>query len=102
MGVLLWVILVIIMKKSHKIMVLKLLFNNCICYFLVFYSEGGPDCFANKKEAIEHCVNKSFGKYNFNDGKNVSIALPLFKFEEPQCKYVWKKGSFTLSLINIT
>lgn len=77
-------------------MVLKLLFNICMCFYLVFYSEGGPDCLEDKKEAIQHCVNKSFSKYSpSGNGLNASAALPSFKFEEEQCKYVWKMYSYT-------
>lgn len=58
-------------------------------FFLVFYSEGGPVCLDDKKEAIEHCFNKSLGKYKpSGDGQNASIPLPSFKFEKEQCKYV--------------
>jgi hypothetical protein len=58
------------------------------CYFiLVFYSEGGPDCLMNKREAVNHCFNTSFGKYMSNAEPNMT-NLPSFKFEEDQCKCV--------------
>jgi len=55
--------------------------------FLVFYSEGGPDCLMDKKEAIQHCLNTSFSKYMPHGEPNLA-SLPAFKFEEDQCKYV--------------
>lgn len=51
----------------------------------LFYSEGGPDCLMDKKEAIQHCLNTSFSKYIPNGEPNLS-SLPTFKFEEDQCK----------------
>jgi len=59
----------------------------CISCYLVFYSEGGPDCLMDKKEAIQHCLNTSFSKYMPNGEPSLS-SLPAFKFEEDQCKYV--------------
>lgn len=56
-------------------------------FFLVFYSEGGPDCLMDKQEAIQHCVNKSFSKY-MSHGEPNYASLPAFKFEDEQCKYV--------------
>lgn len=61
------------------------IFNNS--FYLVFYSEGGPDCLMDKKEAIHHCLNSSFSKYMPNGEPSLS-SLPAFKFEEDQCKYV--------------
>lgn len=51
----------------------------------LFYSEGGPDCLMDKKEAIQHCLNTSFSKYMPNGEPNLA-SLPAFKFEEDQCK----------------
>lgn len=51
----------------------------------LFYSEGGPDCLMDKKEAIQHCLNTSFSKYIVN-GEPSLASLPAFKFEEDQCK----------------
>ncbi|KAE9541327.1 hypothetical protein AGLY_004572 [Aphis glycines] len=51
----------------------------------LFYSEGGPDCLMDKKEAIQHCLNTSFSKYMPNGEPSLS-SLPAFKFEEDQCK----------------
>jgi len=51
----------------------------------LFYSEGGPDCLMDKKEAIQHCLNTSFSKYMPNNEQSLS-GLPSFKFEEDQCK----------------
>lgn len=59
----------------------------CTSFYLVFYSEGGPDCLMDKKEAIQHCLNTSFSKYMPNGEPSLS-SLPAFKFEEDQCKYV--------------
>jgi len=58
-----------------------------VYFYLVFYSEGGPDCLMDKKEAIQHCLNTSFSKYT-NGGEPSLASLPAFKFEEDQCKYV--------------
>jgi len=58
-----------------------------VYFYLVFYSEGGPDCLMDKKEAIQHCLNTSFSKYMPN-GEPSLASLPAFKFEEDQCKYV--------------
>lgn len=62
---------------------------------LVFYSEGGPDCLMDKKEAIQHCLNTSFSKYMPN-GEPSLASLPAFKFEEDQCKYVLRKYTIWL------
>lgn len=72
--------------------------------FLVFYSEGGPDCLMDKKEAIQHCLNTSFSKYMPPGGEPSLSSLPAFKFEEDQCKYVeeynilWIMYKFTNSV----
>lgn len=55
----------------------------------MFYSEGGPDCLMDKKEAIQHCLNTSFSKYMPAGPESGLSHLPEFKFEEEQCKYVW-------------
>jgi hypothetical protein len=51
----------------------------------LFYSEGGPDCLMNKKEAVQHCLNTSFSRY-MPSGEPSLASLPAFKFEEDQCK----------------
>lgn len=68
-------------------MVLMLNFFN---FPVVFYSEGGPNCLMDKKENIQHCLNVSFSQYMPTGEANLN-SLPAFKFEEEQCKYVYKK-----------
>ncbi|VVC34729.1 Hypothetical protein CINCED_3A007970 [Cinara cedri] len=77
---------------EHILMVVTEALLSFVCHdegdrIALFYSEGGPDCLMDKKEALQHCLNKSFSKYTPNSEPSANLAnLPSFKFEEEQCK----------------
>ncbi|XP_049866439.1 27 kDa hemolymph protein-like [Pectinophora gossypiella] len=63
-----------------------------ICYkdgdrIALFIAEGGPECFQEKQEQIQDCVNKTLGAdYKINTENITANAIPQIKFGEKECK----------------
>jgi Protein of unknown function (DUF1397) len=51
----------------------------------VFIAEEGPECFSEKQEALESCLNSTMGKYFHNEMPTLD-NLPSFVIREEHCK----------------
>lgn len=51
----------------------------------LFIAEGGPDCLSDQKDAIQNCLNSTFGKYVPKETQSVE-DVPSFKLEENECR----------------
>jgi Protein of unknown function (DUF1397) len=52
--------------------------------FAVFIAEEGPECFSDKQEALENCLNSTMGKYFGNEMPTLD-NLPTFVIKDEHC-----------------
>nr|CAD7460095.1 unnamed protein product [Timema tahoe] len=52
---------------------------------MLFIAEGGPECFEEKKDEIQGCLNKTVSQYLPNNTSSMD-AIPSLVLEEPECR----------------
>ncbi|KAK3930195.1 27 kDa hemolymph protein [Frankliniella fusca] len=54
----------------------------------LFIAESGPECISDKKEAIVHCINATFGKHLPSGTPNLYTTIPQLIVGAEECKDV--------------